>query len=80
MYVKMVPWEASCHNVLIICLQQQQQQQFTPAVAAASGGTASNNTRSNSSSSSENLSTTNLYIRGLPSNFTDDDLINICQQ
>ncbi|XP_065896524.1 RNA-binding motif, single-stranded-interacting protein 3-like isoform X2 [Dysidea avara] len=57
----------------------QQQQQFTPAVAAG-GGTTSNNTRSNSSSGSENLSSTNLYIRGLPSNFTDDDLINICQQ
>lgn len=33
-----------------------------------------------SSHAGEKLSKTNLYIRGLPSNTTDDDLVNMCKQ
>ncbi|XP_039592171.1 RNA-binding motif, single-stranded-interacting protein 3 isoform X3 [Polypterus senegalus] len=39
----------------------------------------STNSSSNSSSSSEQLSKTNLYIRGLPPGTTDQDLIKLCQ-
>ncbi|XDV29963.1 hypothetical protein PO909_032976 [Leuciscus waleckii] len=51
-------------------------------MAPPSPGTNSSTNHSSSSSSTagwEQLSKTNLYIRGLPPNTTDHDLVKLCQ-
>ncbi|KFD67520.1 hypothetical protein M514_12079 [Trichuris suis] len=49
--------------------------------SAPAGGTVDRSGQSASSDSpNEQLSQTNLYIRGLPQNITDKDLYNMCQQ
>ncbi|ERE70070.1 RNA-binding motif, single-stranded-interacting protein 1-like isoform 1 [Cricetulus griseus] len=50
-------------------------------MAPPSPSTTSSNNNSSSSSNSgwDQLSKTNLYIRGLPPNTTDQDLVKLCQ-
>lgn len=59
------------------------QQSLVPAhpMAPPSPSTTSSNNNSSSSSNSgwDQLSKTNLYIRGLPPNTTDQDLVKLCQ-
>ncbi|CAO2597328.1 RNA-binding motif, single-stranded-interacting protein 1, partial [Lemmus lemmus] len=61
----------------------RKQQSLVPAhpMAPPSPSTASSNNNSSSSSNSgwDQLSKTNLYIRGLPPNTTDQDLVKLCQ-
>ncbi|KAB0379429.1 hypothetical protein FD755_007213, partial [Muntiacus reevesi] len=58
-------------------------QPLAPAhpMAPPSPSTTSSNNNSSSSSNSgwDQLSKTNLYIRGLPPNTTDQDLVKLCQ-
>ncbi|KAJ8784284.1 hypothetical protein J1605_008435 [Eschrichtius robustus] len=65
-----------------LCLRQAQQS-LVPAhpMAPPSPSTTSSNNNSSSSSNSgwDQLSKTNLYIRGLPPNTTDQDLVKLCQ-
>lgn len=59
------------------------QQSIVPAhpMAPPSPSTTSsnNNSSSNSNSGWDQLSKTNLYIRALPPNTTDQDLVKLCQ-
>ncbi|XP_064133386.1 RNA-binding motif, single-stranded-interacting protein 3-like [Loxodonta africana] len=58
------------------------QQSYAPAphpMAPPSPSTNSSSNNSSSNSSGEQLSKTNLYIRGLPPGTTDQDLIKLCQ-
>lgn len=58
------------------------QQSYAPAphpMAPPSPSTNSSSNHSSSNSSGEQLSKTNLYIRGLPPGTTDQDLIKLCQ-
>ena len=58
------------------------QQSYAPAphpMAPPSPSTNSSSNHSTSNSSGEQLSKTNLYIRGLPPGTTDQDLIKLCQ-
>ncbi|KAB0379028.1 hypothetical protein FD755_010606 [Muntiacus reevesi] len=48
-------------------------------MAPPSPSTNSSSNHSSSNSSGEQLSKTNLYIRGLPPGTTDQDLIKLCQ-
>nr|XP_045363536.1 RNA-binding motif, single-stranded-interacting protein 1 isoform X3 [Camelus bactrianus] len=61
----------------------RKQQSLVPAhpMAPPSPSTTSSNNNSSSSSNSgwDQLSKTNLYIRGLPPNTTDQDLVKLCQ-
>ncbi|XP_057410689.1 RNA-binding motif, single-stranded-interacting protein 3 isoform X9 [Balaenoptera acutorostrata] len=60
----------------------QTKQSYAPAphpMAPPSPSTNSSNNHSSSNSSGEQLSKTNLYIRGLPPGTTDQDLIKLCQ-
>lgn len=62
---------------VLFCFQQS----YAPAphpMAPPSPSTNSSNNSSNNSSG-EQLSKTNLYIRGLPPGTTDQDLIKLCQ-
>ncbi|KAB0356956.1 hypothetical protein FD754_001112 [Muntiacus muntjak] len=55
---------------------------YAPAphpMAPPSPSTNSSSNHSSSNSSGEQLSKTNLYIRGLPPGTTDQDLIKLCQ-
>ncbi|KAJ8794785.1 hypothetical protein J1605_002950 [Eschrichtius robustus] len=57
-------------------------QSYAPAphpMAPPSPSTNSSSNHSSSNSSGEQLSKTNLYIRGLPPGTTDQDLIKLCQ-
>ena len=58
------------------------QQSYAPAphpMAPPSPSTNSSSNNSSNNSSGEQLSKTNLYIRGLPPGTTDQDLIKLCQ-
>uniref|UniRef100_A0A8C0LHS9 RNA binding motif single stranded interacting protein 3 n=1 Tax=Canis lupus dingo TaxID=286419 RepID=A0A8C0LHS9_CANLU len=60
----------------------QTKQSYAPAphpMAPPSPSTNSSSNNSSSNSSGEQLSKTNLYIRGLPPGTTDQDLIKLCQ-
>nr|XP_020766836.1 RNA-binding motif, single-stranded-interacting protein 3-like [Odocoileus virginianus texanus] len=60
----------------------QTKQSYAPAphpMAPPSPSTNSSSNHSSSNSSGEQLSKTNLYIRGLPPGTTDQDLIKLCQ-
>ncbi|XP_044789980.1 RNA-binding motif, single-stranded-interacting protein 3 isoform X8 [Bubalus kerabau] len=60
----------------------QTKQSYAPAphpMAPPSPSTNSSSNHSTSNSSGEQLSKTNLYIRGLPPGTTDQDLIKLCQ-
>ncbi|ELW47945.1 RNA-binding motif, single-stranded-interacting protein 3 [Tupaia chinensis] len=57
-------------------------QSYAPAphpMAPPSPSTNSSSNNSSNNSSGEQLSKTNLYIRGLPPGTTDQDLIKLCQ-
>lgn len=58
-------------------------QTYTPGRSSMPSATASNSSHSSNQSmsqGSEQLSKTNLYIRGLTPNTTDKDLVNLCHQ
>ncbi|XP_039711586.1 RNA-binding motif, single-stranded-interacting protein 1 isoform X2 [Pteropus medius] len=65
------------------CRTPYRKQSLVPAhpMAPPSPSTTSSNNNSSSSSNSgwDQLSKTNLYIRGLPPNTTDQDLVKLCQ-
>lgn len=54
-------------------------QTYTPRSMPAASPNTTSSQSSNQSQSGEQLSRTNLYIRGLNPNTTDKDLVNLCQ-
>ncbi|XP_050295189.1 protein alan shepard isoform X2 [Anthonomus grandis grandis] len=60
--------------------QQQQQQKQQQQQSNAVNNSVSSNGSAQSHSGSEQLSKTNLYIRGLNPGTTDKDLVNLCQE
>ena len=62
---------------------QMQGNGLSSGMSSVGGGSpvsSSGNNHNNSSSNSEQLSRTNLYIRGLPQTTTDKDLLQLCGQ
>lgn len=66
-------------NAAVFVFQQSLVSAHPMAPPSPSTTSSNNNSSSSSSSGWDQLSKTNLYIRGLPPNTTDQDLVKLCQ-